>query len=781
MADVLKGKLVVISTKNKSDNGLRVTFPTKKGGMSNPTLIPKDQLHPELIKKAVAELNQLDIELELEGGQPRRIRAVGATWSEPLAAQNDTEQEGEMGDFHNPYNFIPAPPRKIDHPDLGDRSPVSHGVYHSDRWSGHITITLRTVTPLLIPDAARALPVQGAVDHKSYPIRIDANDKPYLPPTSIKGMLRSAYEAVTNSRLSVFKGHNEKLVYRMVAKEIGLIPARVERNKNDTLKLHLMQVVKLPRYPSALRYNSTAETSSHSNRPISRAELNMRTPQHGDPVWVKHNAKKVVTDIQKRNLESSDPPDYDWKEGWVWVANQNIEGKKYERVFIESDDDIDDIQIDANIEAMWKDLIQNYKNEKLNIKGLKKRHAENVDYSAYLDRKPAEPAFSRHIYEPDSEKLQEGTLCYVELDSNEEVKALLPVTLSRHFYQKSPEDLLDEHLKPSTGIDKLSPADRVFGWVRQNKDEKTSSANGAYKGQLRIGQAICQRNDAVENFGDVGFPLAILGQPQPQQARFYAAKDKSGNPFAENTNKDDTYHDSSQGLRGRKVYPHHKDLPETYWDDPTINAGQEYRRPEFIKDGQDKTRDDQNRSIQAWVKRQTEFKFSIDVTNLSSVELGALLWLLSLPDNHYHRLGGGKPLGFGSIRLDINWQETDLRLGDEWRNFYLSLVDTPKPHQNLEQVLQQQCVQAFQTEAKQAYSSPNFEQIPFIAAFIQSAKGFDDNLPIHYPRLEANPQPEGKSFEWFVGNESAAKKDGGRKVSLPKLVSDRGLPRNPKA
>ena len=46
MTDVLKGKLVVISTKNKGDDGLRVTFPTKKGGMSNPTLIPKDQLHP---------------------------------------------------------------------------------------------------------------------------------------------------------------------------------------------------------------------------------------------------------------------------------------------------------------------------------------------------------------------------------------------------------------------------------------------------------------------------------------------------------------------------------------------------------------------------------------------------------------------------------------------------------------------------------------------------------------------------------------------------------------
>lgn len=37
-----------------------------------------------------------------------------------------------------------------------------------------------------------------------------------------------------------------------------------------------------------------------------------------------------------------------------------------------------------------------------------------------------------------------------------------------------------------------------------------------------------------------------------------------------------------------------------------------------------------SRSIQAWVKPEVKFKFTIDVVNLSSVELGALLWLLSL-------------------------------------------------------------------------------------------------------------------------------------------------------
>lgn len=43
--------------------------------------------------------------------------------------------------------------------------------------------------------------------------------------------------------------------------------------------------------------------------------------------------------------------------------------------------------------------------------------------------------------------------------------------------------------------------------------------------------------------------------------------------------------------------------------------------------------------------------------NLSAVELGALAWLLSLPKEHFFRFGGGKPLGFGSVRLDLESHE----------------------------------------------------------------------------------------------------------------------------
>jgi hypothetical protein len=123
------------------------------------------------------------------------------------ASSRPSTNNTPIGDFHNPYNFVPALPRNtesVKHSELGDRTPTGHGYYQEGYWSGKISVNLTTVTPLLIPDAAKAT----GDEHKIYPIRLGLDGKPYLPPTSVKGMLRSAYEAVTNSRLSIWSRHS---------------------------------------------------------------------------------------------------------------------------------------------------------------------------------------------------------------------------------------------------------------------------------------------------------------------------------------------------------------------------------------------------------------------------------------------------------------------------------------------------------------------------------------------------------------------------------------------
>src|SRR5262249_31682605 len=108
-----------------------------------------------------------------------------------------------------------------------DREPVGHHCHHADRVTGVIRVTITVKTPLLLPDAGCV--IEGANDHKTFPVRLDADGKPLVAPTGIKGMLRSAYEAVTNSRLAVFAGHEDRLGRRMNSEEgLGLVPCRIE-------------------------------------------------------------------------------------------------------------------------------------------------------------------------------------------------------------------------------------------------------------------------------------------------------------------------------------------------------------------------------------------------------------------------------------------------------------------------------------------------------------------------------------------------------------------------
>ncbi|MCS6863531.1 MAG: TIGR03986 family CRISPR-associated RAMP protein, partial [Gemmata sp.] len=416
----------------------------------------------------------------------------------------------------------------------------------------------------------------------------------------------------------------------------------------------------------------------------------------------------------------------------------------------------------------WRELITNYQSI----------HEEEI--RAGMTGPPAlnNSVWSRQIVGgPDERQLSSGTLCYAAV-SDGQVTALYPVMISRRLFESSPLSLLPPSLRPATSLSQLSPADRVFGWVNQE-------GHGAYKGNVRIGPVTCltPTEQAIEDFGTPGLPLAILGQPKPQQARFYVAASPNGEAQANGLSKEDAGYSPGKGLRGRKVYPHHKGLPDGHWNNgiqdrtqQAVNGHfQEYRRPRL--NGQEQ-RDNQNRSIQGWVKPDTKFSFDIHVTNLSNVELGALLWLLSLPDNHFHRFGGGKPLGFGSVRLEIDAANTHLHDGNGWKQTYSTLEDT-SPIEADRNAL----VQAFQDAVRTSFGSPvSFENVPFIAAWLKMATGHADSLPTHYPRTRQSdqtgavpPHPEGLAYEWFVANDRTGR-DGGPQVSLADLGKDNGLP-----
>jgi hypothetical protein len=132
------------------------------------------------------------------------------------------------------------------------------------------------------------------------------------------------------------------------------------------------------------------------------------------------------------------------------------------------------------------------------------------------------------------------------------------------------------------------------------------------------------------------------------------------------------------------------------------------------------------------------------------VELGALLWLLCLDEQdpkkqgHFLRLGGGKPLGFGSVKVEI--KDTDLRTGTDWQAYYLTLDEISKPDQK---TIRDRAVADYrQAVEKVNRNGKSFEQVEFIRAFLAAARG-PARGPIHYPRVTSQPDPNGENFKWF--------------------------------
>ncbi len=848
-----------LAWRERPDNGSRGLVII--GGAKNRWLNqPARQLAPDLRKLYENEppkLAGIEVDFEMPGGQLKRVRRRGEQWLEPV----------DPNRFANPYTFVPALPRPAasslppEAADLADRTPTGHERLADELWTGQIGVRMTAATPLLLLDTAGA--VTDSKGHSTYSPSL-RDGKVHLPSTAVKGMLRAAYEAVTNSRFGIFTGHGAPLGHRMNASAgLEMVPARVGDDDRSLELLTGTAPLGQRRGPTAVMHAAwlPAYPPSHREVPIPADELRdqhgkrmsvrLRLVQHHSWKW--DAKKKMVTHVADFRYwrvtaiapdgELPAPPSdaltaatvrFDgrsWHEvlscthdavGWVSVTNQSFIRKHDERVFFGTPIRR---ELTDQLRISWTNLINDYRGAHRDDDIWSRGDKRNAKPYEWLSGDPGGTAWSRHQYTEGADVLAAGDLCYAQLDARDEVKGLYPVMIARELFTASPLDLLHSSLCPADRFDALSPADRVFGWVNQRgpagadrdgrtgRPESTSreQASGrrpraAYGGQLRVGPVAFSApdgDDGLDRFAGRGVPLAILSQPKPQQGRFYLAAGPADapTPLPKGTPRSDWY-TPGQWLRGRKTYPHHAGLVPRYWSDPQEDRTQvaddrgryqEYRRPHQPPEGEQFTaardafaigtterqeqRDNQNRSVTAWIRPGGEFRFTLDVRNLSGLELGALLWLLRRPADEYHRIGLGKPLGFGSVHLDIDGETTHLRRGDDWRRHYADFTaELPGENPDI----------AALTESFEAAVDTAWPGAPQLAAFSAAAKG-DLTVSVHYPRvrppeLDAGitvpPDPRGQSFQWFVENEREGAKTFVNTLSLP-LAGEGFLPIHP--
>jgi CRISPR-associated protein (TIGR03986 family) len=861
MADVYQGKL----TWTQGKGGLRplVKGPAKKGGTQDYRPAP-GMLSIEL---TLIQAGETDVDFEIDQGKAVRVRSRGGTWSAgqtvvlpsrpvpgPRTAPRTAAEtrpaairiSGGRGqsDYFNPYNFVPAPNPVMTGP-LAQGAPAGHDRLHPELYSGRIRLGIEVITPLLLPDVSKRT-VDASNKHQTFPLLIDAEGKPSIRPTSFKGALRAAYEAVTNSRLSTFYDHRSRLGRRMDAGEgLAMVPARIA-DDGKTVEYYFGESATAPWDEAVPKWNGRywkahndtmyaawirryerarrSDTRSSSARSAPRLEQVAAAQEHKMPVAVllqrieKYNLDKKTRERSRnpafsywsvRAIVSPDKiatlpkgrdratlgaretdkhvPTNDFIEGvgYFCVTGHNIANKHDERVFFTPPDVKPRTgPLKHEWKVQWKALIADYL-AKAEVARKTRNGASDRDF---LGTEPGKTAFSRHVWDETMWDLRPGTLCYARIDTRGQVSGLYPVMIARELAEAPPEEFLPNTLQPAATLDDLSPADRVFGWVRQNEGDGEAGPGGAWRGQLRIRSIVCLSSvdEAKESFREPGLPLAILSAPKPEQARFYLG-DRVGASQGDGLTKLEAAYcrPDAKRLRGRKVYPHHAGLPDDYWNGQEAfwklvdklgeaqSIGDRFREYLRVTDDPERSlQDEQNRSILGWVKPGARFEADIEVTNLREAELGALLWLASLPDG-YLRLGGGKPLGFGSVRLSI--RTVDLYDGvaaaDRWRRLAVGTGGRGAGRRLQEPAAP---IAAFRSAIAVAYGG-DFDRVPFIAAYRAAAVGHVG--PVHYPRvgtsepgLGIRPSGKGENFKWFVANERSDAPE-----CLPDLATQRGL------
>lgn len=671
--------------------------------------------------------------------------------------------------FINPYNFVPFGTREKSE----DREGPRHDEFGTGLYSGTIPITITVKTPLLLLDQSN----HDGTKQDSLPVRLGPDGRPLLAASSVKGMLRAAFEAVTSSRMGVFNGKRRIAMREAATAAQKKRPAHVVVDGDPaSRRLTIVESLKFTRDGEVQQLTAMRRGQPVNVDPLPTllvpSEL-VRDHKDGDRLeaWallVKHfrgnqywawRVQEVGTPGQVRrekpdqrnhatsatyHVPAGTEPQWIRVSGILHKTGRTLTNKHDEHLVVtEVLDGPATLErrrphvIDGSIDDMWQAVLEGYRDAE--DQNLPVPH--NLQRGSYAQRTPEE--MKRW-------DLTTGRTCFVELDREGNVVGISPVLIGRKPFPKAPRDLVPPETLPSGDFTKLSPADRVFGWV---PEERTTVEPSAYLGNLRLEPCICTTDkEPIKDFTEP-VQLAPLQSPKPTQFRFYVGQ-ANGDALDPGRDKDvrNGYADG-KALRGRKVYPHHRGRQEGYWNAPP--------QPEVVREWVAPTdvNESQTRWIEGWVKPGTTFTTTLHVQNLSASELGALLALLTLPKDHHHRLGLGKPLGFGSVYVSCDLSAVRISDGQQLAEWYRS--PSAEPVRTREEQLE---------GMKDEWLSPARER-PAWKAWCQAAVGFKE--PIHYPRTTRDPQPEG--YTWFVENEKVRARLGhngtrkGHRAALPIL------------
>lgn len=532
--------------------------------------------------------------------------------------------------FINPYTFVPIRER-----DSGERTDIDQQYHEKELYTGYLECSIYVKTPLAVPDTEKGEKRED--DHVSYPFFSygDGTEKKLaIPGSSIRGTIRSVFEAATDSCMSTIRP-DTKLSRRVdnkhpydpgvLKKENGewklykakryLLASRRDGKKRlgyqecrETAGLKQESYVRIVRSPGGyrcavtadgmeLRWGDRVDFSAYKDK----AGKNISHTSRGYLIW-----EGIADEITKGKKE--DTGSEKDLTGYVYIGEMFADKKHGESLFC-CEKEPEKYDSDELKEALGelKETLEIYRDKAIN---------KTEGHSSYKD-------FER------AERMQAIPLWFKE-KKNGKVSLSL-AAIGRAMYDTRLNDLADK--KDACGNkNNLCEACALFGMAGQ--EEKFGS-------RVRFTDA-----EEIGKCNTESKTVSVLGQPRYSYLPFYAE------------GKIESYDDADTGIAGRKFYWHNLRAARdagvyTMSEKNELNSTMELVMPD---------------------EKKALFHFTVYYDGITESQLKKLIWCINLGENNKdgsmgHKLGHGKPLGLGSVKMIVE-ERCERRFQDgryEWK------------------------------------------------------------------------------------------------------------------
>ncbi len=593
-----------------------------------------------------------------------------------------------------PYNFVELP-EKIVEAELplpeGDR-------YHLERHTGKIECTLTTESPLYIRSGLTPSAFSNFGDTPNEDLTPEQRKKkaeffqhpsnllhPVLPGSSLRGMLRTLVEIISFGKIERVSDQ-QKFFFRAVAAEnddplrdkykdhIGNMAKNVQAGYLECDKKQNKWFVRPSQKIDEQLFIEVKEEDIKGDLP----SLILMKKANYIPQYIQISFEVTETSInvsEKLNKYSS-------YKGWLVTSGnmlenllektteqererllQKKEGRKYHYIVGEADRSATRLEISP-------DAIRNYRDALTNFQKGKEKQFQNNPKNRFTEKMGV---------------LQDGLpIFYCEPDKDQPVTLFgqspnfrIPYSPNNDGQAASAVNFIPKEVGESDIIDL---ADAIFGFVRGEKDKTARDAteNGKEKReQSRAGRVFISDGYYVNNEDGIWLTEEtitpqILASPKPTTFQHYLVQTTHEKPtlkhYASKPNEETV-------IRGHKLYWHKGNVKHHIQTDATKEEI-EKKRSQYTE-------------IKP-IKQGVSFEFTIHFENLSDVELGALLWILTLSNDEANQLkllnldgkekyrlslGMGKPLGMGSVSIKKSEIVLNERHKNEQNQRYTKLFD----------------------------------------------------------------------------------------------------------